>query len=67
MFMKRPRNRVFDYTPRFYTPESDEKERKKRRLGFSRQIKTKRKNTNSVIWIMLILIIIFAIIKLGGI
>ena len=29
MLMKRPRHRVFDYPPRFYKPEEDEKERKK--------------------------------------
>ena len=67
MFMKRPRHRVFDYTPRFYAPEADEKEKKKRKLGFSRQIKSKRKSTNPIIWIVLILLIILAILKLGGI
>jgi len=33
--MKRPRHRVFDYPFRFYKPEEDEQERRKRKLGFT--------------------------------
>jgi hypothetical protein len=29
--MKKPRHRVFDYLPRFYQPDLDEKERKKKK------------------------------------
>ncbi len=67
MFMKRPRHRIFDYTPRYYDPELDPKERKKRRLGFSRNISTKRKKRSSAIWIILVIIIIFVILKLNHI
>jgi hypothetical protein len=41
MLMKKPRHRIFDYTPRHYKPEEDKTERRKRRLGFSRQRKYK--------------------------
>jgi hypothetical protein len=66
MFMKRPSHRVFDYPPRFYKPENDEKERRKRRLGFSRQRKYQRKKRNPLIWLVLILMIIYIILKLQG-
>ncbi len=67
MFMKRPNHRVFDYTPRYYTPETDEQERKKRKLGFSKQLKIKRKRGNPIIWILLIIAVILVILKLNGI
>lgn len=66
MFMKKPNHRVFDYTPRFYISEEDEKERKKRKLGFSRELHHQRKKSNPVVWILLILAVIFAIIELSG-
>ena len=65
MFMKRPNNRVFDYPPRFYKPEKDEHERKKRRLGFSRKLRANRRKTRSpLIWIILLIIIILVYLKL---
>lgn len=67
MFMKRPAHRVFDYPPRFYKPEEDERERKKRKLGFSRKVRTSRRKTRSpLIWIILLIIIILAYLKLKG-
>jgi len=36
MFIKQPRHRIFDYDPRFYKPEVDEKERKKESWDFHR-------------------------------
>ncbi|WP_337865579.1 hypothetical protein [Ignavibacterium sp.] len=66
MFMKKPQYRRFDYTPRFYKPEMDEEERRKRKLGFrtSRHYKN-RKATNPVLWLVLIILIIFILIKFG--
>ncbi len=66
MFMKKPAHRVFDYTPRYYVPEADEKERKKRKLGFSKQLKHKKKQRNPVIWIILIIVVLWIILKLSG-
>lgn len=63
MLMKKPRHRIFDYTPRFYKPEEDEKERLKRRLGFSRQRKFKPKKRSTIIWIVLSFIVLYLIIK----
>jgi hypothetical protein len=65
MFMKKPKQRTFDYTPRFYAPEKDEMERKKRKLGFSRKLHTKRRKTRSpLIWIILLIILIIIYLKL---
>ncbi len=66
MFMKKPNHRVFDYTPRYYSPETDEQERKKRKLGFTRELKFKRKRRNPIIWILLIFAVIWVILKLNG-
>ena len=65
MFMKRPNHRIFDYPPRFYKPEEDERERKKRKLGFSRKVRASRRKTrNPLIWIILLIIIILVYLKL---
>jgi len=66
MFMKRPRNRIFDYPPRFYKPESDEQERRKRRLGFTRQRKHISKRRNPLVWGIFIIVVIYIILKLQG-
>ncbi len=66
MFMKRPRHRVFDYPPRFYSPETDEQERRKRKLGFRRERKHISKKRNPVIWGLFILAVIYIILKLQG-
>jgi hypothetical protein len=64
--MKRPQYRRFDYTPRFYKPELDEEERRKRRLGFrnSRNY-IRRKATNPIVWLVLIILIILILMKFG--
>jgi len=67
MLMKRPRHRIFDYTPRHYNPEIDPKVKQKNRLGFSKQLKIKRKKRSPIIWILFILAVIFIILKLNKI
>lgn len=62
--MKKPAHRVFDYSPRFYNPNLDEKERRKRKLGFSSQRKKIREKRNPLIWILLIIIVIYIYLKL---
>jgi len=66
MLMKKPRNRVFDYTPRFYKPETDEQERRKRRLSFTRQRKLRVRKKNPVVWAIFIILVIYIIMKLQG-
>jgi hypothetical protein len=66
MMMKKPRHRVFDYTPRFYDPKIDEKEKAKRRLGFSRRAKALRKKHSPIKWLFLLIIIIYLYLKFSG-
>lgn len=65
MLMKKPRHRVFDYPPRFYKPEDDPEEKRKKRLGFQSYRKHIHRKKSPIIWIIFILIVIFIIIKLG--
>ncbi len=67
MFMKRPAHRVFDYQPRFYNPNLDEKERRKRKLGFSSYRRKLRQKRNPLIWIVLIILILYIYLKLASI
>lgn len=67
MFMKRPQYRRFDYTPRFYKPELDEEERRKRKLGFrSARMSTRKRAINPLIWLIFILMIIFILVRFGN-
>lgn len=66
MLMKRPQHRVFDYPPRFYKPEEDEQERRKRRLGFSQMRKYNKRQRNPIIWIVFIIIVTIVIVRLSG-
>ncbi len=63
MFMKRPSHRVFDYPARFYKPELDETEKRKKKLGFSRRHKQIRRKRSPAIWGILLLIIIYLYLK----
>jgi hypothetical protein len=66
MFFKRPAHRIFDYTPRFYKPDEDPDERRKRKLGFRRQLKIMRKKKNPLLWLVLIIAVIYLYIKFFG-
>lgn len=66
MLMKKPKYRVFDYTPRFYKPEEDEQERKKRKLGFSSARKKIQRKKIPIIWIVILFIVIYLYLKIAG-
>jgi len=66
MFIKRPKHRIFDYSPRFYNPENDPVEKRKKKLGFKRQLKSIRKKRSPVIWILFIVVVIYIYLKLSG-
>lgn len=67
MFMKRPKHRIFDYPSRFYKPEDDIIERKKRKLGFKRARKHTQRRRSSLLWIVLFFLAVLTYIKLSGI
>lgn len=67
MFMKKPTHRVFDYPPRHYNPQSDETEKRKKKLGFrSARKHSNVKRKNNLIWILLLLLTIIVYLKLNG-
>ncbi len=66
MLMKKPRHRVFDYPSRFYKPEEDQTEKRKKRLGFGNYRKFTHKKKNPIIWIVFIIAVIFIILKLSS-
>ena len=53
MFIKLVKNKSFEYTPRFYDPKKDARE--KRRIHFSRMRDTNRRS-RSFIWMMALFI-----------
>ncbi len=65
MFKKRILNRKFDYQPRFYDALSDESERKKKRLGFSRKRKINKGKSGILRAIIIVILIIFAMILMS--
>lgn len=66
MFMRSPRNRVFDYPPRFYKPEEDPEERKKRKLNFRQGRKHSRKRKSTVYWVVLFFLILYLYFRFTG-
>ena len=66
MLFRKPRHRVFDYTPRFYKPEKDEQERRKRKLGFRRNSIKKRQKRSPIIWGIMVVLVILVYLKLIG-
>lgn len=66
MLMNKPRHRIFEYPPRFYKPEEDPQEKRRKRLGFQSYRKFKNKKKSPIIWVVFIIAVIFIIIKLSG-
>ena len=64
--MKKPSHRVFDYPPRFYKPEKDENEKRKKKLGFRYQRKQLKKRKNPIIWGIYIIAVIYLYLKFSG-
>lgn len=67
MFLKRPKAKPFEYTPRFYDPEKDPEEKRKRKLGFQSARKTKRKVRNPILWLILLIAILYIYLQFQGI
>jgi len=67
MFIKKPKHRIFDYSPRFYNPQEDPVEKRKKKLGFKKELKSVRKKKSPVIWILFIVVAIYIYLKLSGV
>ena len=64
--VKKPSNKIFDYQPRFYDPEKDPVEQRKRKLGFRKSQNIRKKNKSPFLWLVIFLIIAFVYLKLTG-
>lgn len=63
---KKLKNKSFDYQPRYYKPDEDQQEKRKRKLGFrSNQGKSTRKKS-PITWVLMLLVIIYIIAKYNG-
>ncbi len=67
MFIKKPKHKVFDYSPRFYNPEKDPVEKRKKKLGFKKELKSLRKKRSPVIWILFIMAAFYIYLKFSGV
>jgi hypothetical protein len=67
MFFKKPRNRVFEYIPRFYKPEDDPDEKRKRKLGFRRQLGVIKRKKGSLKLIVFLLVVLYLYLWFSGI
>jgi len=70
-FMKKPQHRIFEYTPQHYDPEKDEKyqekERRKKRLGFrTARARHKVKTKSAIYYIILFAVVIYLYLLLSG-
>ncbi len=66
MLLKRPTYRRFDYLPRYYKPELDEKERFKEQMRRERT-KTRRKSRPVLVWGVILFLVLYAYIYLSGV
>jgi ATP/ADP translocase len=66
MFFKKIQNRKFDHIPRFYNPDDDKEEKRKKKLKFRVDAGLKRKTKSPILFIVFLLVIIYFIVKLSG-
>lgn len=59
MFIKLPKHKEFNYQPRFYDPENDKIENRKKRLKFRYNRKYTRKGKSSIYWLILFIIVLY--------
>jgi hypothetical protein len=65
MLLKRPSYKRFEYTPRFYNPDRDPENTRRRRMRFERQ--TRRGKNRPLYWVIGMLILSWlAYMWLGG-
>ncbi len=63
MFAKKPAHKKFDYEPRYYKPDLDEEEKRKRRLGFRSNFRNKTTSKMPFLFIGMFLIILYIFLK----
>lgn len=66
MFFKRVKNKKFDHIPRFYNPNDDVTEKRKKKLKFRVDAGIKKKSKIPIMPLLLLAVIIYFFIKLNG-
>ncbi|MBE0643165.1 MAG: hypothetical protein IH600_03730 [Bacteroidetes bacterium] len=64
MFMRKPQNKRFEYTPRFYDPKKDEKALRRRQIKFESNVR--RGSTRPLIIIVIMFILVYLIYTYFG-
>lgn len=57
---------MFDYEPRYYKPEEDPEEKRKKKLGFRSVRKIRRKQKPLMFWLILLIVILYLYLKMSG-
>lgn len=66
MFIKKPTHKKFDYQPRYYKPEKDEELKRKKRLGFRTNYRSKTSTKKPYIYIIMLAVILYIFLKYNG-
>lgn len=65
MLLKRPKYRRFEYEPRYYKPETDEKERFRREMRQERG-RHRSKRRPVILWGIILVLVLYAYLYLTG-
>ena len=66
MFIRKTKNKRFDYQPRYYKPEKDEELKRKRKLGFRSNYRQKTSTKKPYAYIIMLAIILYIFLKYNG-
>ncbi|NOX16835.1 MAG: hypothetical protein GXO87_00935 [Chlorobi bacterium] len=66
MLAKRPKHRIFDYEPRFFDPEKDETEKRKKRLKFRSHSLAHRKTRSPFFWLIFAAAVVYIYLVFSG-
>lgn len=67
MFMKKPKPKNFDYRPRYYNPDKDPEEIRKRKLGFKRSRKLGKRRSNLLLYFGILVVVLYFYLRFAQI
>ncbi len=67
MFFKKIKPRNFDYKPRFYNPDKDEEETRKRKLGFRSNIKRSKRKGSLIYFLIIFIIVLYLFLRFANV
>lgn len=64
--MKKPEHKRFEYLPRYYKPETDEKNKFKNKFELTRKSYLSKRRNNKIFWyFVLVTFIIYLLVRFG--